>query len=159
MLSCINIGVSTIPLRKCGKSMPAKKFFINTGINITVKTNNRSYARRKKSSSTPLCSPLQISQFSERIKEISGPNSQNAQKIDVDILKRSFKDILTIIRSSCLIVIGGLPVLGFGFSVLSALNLLITRWTTFFDLHTMPAISEYDLSSSWFVKWIFFFSS
>ena len=49
--------------------------------------------------------------------------SQNTQEIDVAISKGSFKDILTIIRSSCLVVLGGLPVLGF---VLSALNLLIT---------------------------------
>ena len=53
--------------------------------------------------------------------------SQNAREIDVAVSKRSFKDILTIIRSSSLVVIGDLPVLGFGLSVLSALNLLITR--------------------------------
>ena len=48
--------------------------------------------------------------------------SENAREIDVAVSK----DILTIIRSSCLVVIGGLPVLGFGSSVFSALNLLIT---------------------------------
>ena len=52
--------------------------------------------------------------------------SQNAQHIDVAVLKQSFKDILTIILSSHLVVIVGLPVLSFGSSVLSALNLLIT---------------------------------
>ena len=53
--------------------------------------------------------------------------SQNAREINVAISKRSFKDILTIIRSSCLVVVAGLPVLGFGSSILSALNFLITR--------------------------------
>ena len=41
--------------------------------------------------------------------------TQNAQEIKVAVLKWYFKDILTIIRSSCLVVIGGLPVLGFWF--------------------------------------------
>ena len=52
--------------------------------------------------------------------------SQNAREIDVALSKLSFKDNLSIIRSSCLVVIGGLQVLGFGSSVLLALNLLIT---------------------------------
>ena len=52
--------------------------------------------------------------------------SQKAREIDVAVSKRSFKAIFTIIRSSCLVVIGGLPVLGFDSSVLSALNQLIT---------------------------------
>ena len=60
--------------------------------------------------------------------EIDFPvSSQNKLEIDVAVSKRSFKDILTIIRSSRLVVIGSLAVLGFGSSVLSALNLLITR--------------------------------
>ena len=49
-------------------SMLAKKFFINTGIDITMKTNIGSY------SPTPLHSLLQISQFFERIEEISIPH-------------------------------------------------------------------------------------
>ena len=53
--------------------------------------------------------------------------SRNEREIDVAISKRSFKDILAIITSSRLVVIGGLPVLAFGSSVLSALNLLITQ--------------------------------
>ena len=52
--------------------------------------------------------------------------SLNAQEKDVAVSKWSFKDILTIIQSSRLIVIGGLPVFSFGSSVLSALNLLIS---------------------------------
>ena len=40
-LFCVNIGVSTVPLRK---SIQMKKFFINKGINITVKTKNESYS-------------------------------------------------------------------------------------------------------------------
>ena len=44
--------------------------------------------------------------------------SQIAREIDVALSKRSFKDILTIIRSLRLVVIGGLPVLGFGSSLL-----------------------------------------
>ena len=52
--------------------------------------------------------------------------SQSTWGIDIAVSKWSFKDILTIIWSSCLVVIGGLPVLSFGSSVLSALNLLIT---------------------------------
>ena len=60
--------------------------------------------------------------------EISFPVcSQNSREINVAVSKQSFKDILTIIWSSCLVVIEGLLVLGFGSSVLSALNLLITR--------------------------------
>ena len=51
--------------------------------------------------------------------------SENVREIDVS--KWSFKDILIIIRSSRLVVIGGLLLLSFGSSVLSALNLLITR--------------------------------
>ena len=53
--------------------------------------------------------------------------SQNVWERDVVVSKRSFKDILTIIRSSHLLVIGGLPVLSFSSSVLSALNRLIIR--------------------------------
>ena len=82
--------------------------------------------------------------------------TQNAREIDVAVSKRSFKDILTIIRSSRLVVIRRLPAPSFGLSVFSALNLLITRWTTLFDLRKMPAISEYDLPSSWFAKISFF---
>ena len=52
--------------------------------------------------------------------------SQNAQEIDVAASKWSFKNILTIIQSSRLVVIGSLSVLGFGSSVLSALNLPVT---------------------------------
>ena len=74
--------------------------------------------------------------------------SQNAREIDGAVSKRSFKDILTIIRSSRLVVIGALPVLGFGSSVLSALNLLVTRETTLFNHRIIPAISEYHLPSS-----------
>ena len=54
--------------------------------------------------------------------------SQNAWEIDIAVLKQSFKDILTIIQSCHLVVIGGLQVLSFGSSVLlSDLNLLITQ--------------------------------
>ena len=53
--------------------------------------------------------------------------SQNVQEIDVAVSKRSFKDILTIIWSSRMVVIGGLLVLSSCSSVLSALDLLITR--------------------------------
>ena len=52
--------------------------------------------------------------------------SQNSREINVSVAKQSLKDILTIPQSSCLAVIGGLRVLNFGSSVLSALNLLIT---------------------------------
>ena len=52
--------------------------------------------------------------------------SQNAREIVVAVLKQFFKDILTIIQFSYLVVIRGLPVLSFGSSVLSALDLLIT---------------------------------
>ena len=85
--------------------------------------------------------------------------SQNAWEIDVAVSKQSFKDILTIIRSSRLVVIGGLPVLGFDSSVLLALNILITWKTTLFDHHMMPAISEYNLPSTWFAKISFFSQS
>ena len=186
--------------------MLAKKFFINTGINITVKTNNESYSRWRnhplhhyaplpnfivflmhwKAKRSPFlrltnlfpsdpnklnldsslkwiifhCSSVhricsvaksrrtfwfffEIQGLRHRIRasnfslfnlqetvflEICFPVcSQNAREIDVAVSKLSFKDILTIIRSFCLVVIGGLPILGFGSSVLSALTLLITR--------------------------------
>ena len=184
------------------KSMLVKKFFfINTGISITVKTNNGPTLVEEFNAHISL--PLQISQFSWHIEEISvshfyilpsDPNklnlnsslkwtifhcssvqticsvaksrgtfwfsfeikglrrgirannfslfnqretvfleihfsvcSRNSREIDVAVLKRSFKDILTTIWCSRLVVIGGLPVLGFGSSVLLALNLLITR--------------------------------
>ena len=53
--------------------------------------------------------------------------SQNSREIDVAVSKQSFKDILTIIWSSSMVVIRGLLVLGFGSNVLSALNLFIKR--------------------------------
>ena len=84
--------------------------------------------------------------------------TQNVLEIEVPLSKRTLKDILTIIRFSRLVVIWALPLLGFGSSVLSALNLLITWWKTLFDLRTMPEISEHDLPSSWFAKMSFFSS-
>ena len=185
------------------KSMLAKKFVINTGINIdiTVKTNNGSYCCWRNHPHTielpppnfivflthwgDKCSPFlhltnllpsdpnkwnldlsltwTIASLSARYAlwrsqnepfdfylkglrhgiwatnfflfnlretvflEIGFPVcSQNGREIDIVVLKRSFKDILTIIRSSRFVVIGGLPVLSFGSSVL-ALNLLITQ--------------------------------
>ena len=46
------------------------------------------------------------------VLEIGFPvSSQNVQEIDVAVLKWSFKDILTIIQSSCLVVIRSLSVL------------------------------------------------
>ena len=47
-----------------GKSMLAKKVFINTGINITMKMNNGSYSHWKKKHPHTITLPLQISQFS-----------------------------------------------------------------------------------------------
>ena len=52
---------------------------------------------------------------------------KNAREIDFAVLKRSFKDVLTIIRYSRLVLIESLPVLGFGLSILLAINLLIKR--------------------------------
>ena len=76
--------------------------------------------------------------------------SQNAREIDVAVSKLSFKDILTIIRSSHLADTGGLVVLGFGLSALSVLNLLIIWWTT--RLHLQNTIwLLHDL-----LKWAFF---
>ena len=54
-------------------------------------------------------------------------SSQNSREINVAISKQSFKDILTIIRFSRFVDIGGLIVLGFGSSLLSALILLIRQ--------------------------------
>ena len=77
--------------------------------------------------SKPLIFPY-LNLWERVFQEIDFPVcSQNAREIYVAISKRSFKDILKIIRSSRLVVIEGLPVLGFGSSVLSALNLLITQ--------------------------------
>ena len=45
------------------KNMLAKKFFINTDINITVKTNNKSYSRWRNNLHTNKL-PLQILLFS-----------------------------------------------------------------------------------------------
>ena len=53
--------------------------------------------------------------------------SKNAREIDVAVSRLSIEDILIIIRSSHLVVLGRLPVFGFGSSVLSDLYLLITR--------------------------------
>ena len=161
------------------KRMVAKQFFINTGINITVKTNNGSYSRRRNHTRHHYAPPPKFTVFLTRWGDKrfpflrltnflpSEPNnlnldsspkwtifhcssvhricsvaksrwtfwfffkikslwhgiratnyslfnlreriflqigfsvgSQNAQKIDVAVSKRSFKDILTIIRSS-----------------------------------------------------------
>ena len=62
-LYCINIGVSTVPLHKWGKIMLTKKFFINTGISITVKTNNGSYYHRKNHSHTITLPPTKLHSF------------------------------------------------------------------------------------------------
>ena len=76
--------------------------------------------------SEPLIFPY--STYEKLFLEIGFPIcSQNPQEIDAAVSKWFFKDILTIIKSYRLVVIGGLPVLGFGSSVLSALNLLITQ--------------------------------
>ena len=178
--------------------MLAKKFFINTGINITVKTDNRFYSSRRyhlphnyvplsnfiifltnwgdkgssflhlpnllpsDSNNLNLDSSLKWSIFHHSsfhricsvtksiwtiwfFFEIKGLQygiqatnfslfnpqetvflnigfcvcSLNAREIDIALYKRSFKDILIITRSSRLVVIGGLPVLSFGSSVLS----------------------------------------
>ena len=89
--------------------------------------------------------------------EIGSPvYSQIAREIDVASSKRSFKNILIIIRSSRLVLMGGLLVLDFGSSVLATLNLPNTPWTTLFDVRTIPAISEYDLPYSRFAKMSFF---
>ena len=65
-----------------------------------------------------LATNFSLSKQRERVfLEIGFPiRSQNAKEIE----------IITFIWSSCLVVIGGLSVLGFGSIVLSALNLLIT---------------------------------
>ena len=172
--------------------MLAKKLFINTGINITVKTNNGFYSRwrnhpppnftvflthwRNKCSpflrlinllpSNPnklnfdsslkwtifhcsyvhtICSVAKSRRTFWFFFEIKGLRHgiqatnfslfnlretlfldfgipvclQNVQEIDIAVSRWSFKDILTIIWSSHLVVIGGLPGLGFGSSVLS----------------------------------------
>ena len=192
------------------KSMLAKKFFINTGINITVKTNN---GKKKKnypshhyapppnftvflthwgdkrspflrltdllpsdlnklnldsslkwtifhcSSVHRRCSVAKSRRtfwFFFKIKglwhgiwatnfslfilretvflEIGFPVcSQNAREKDVTVLKWSFKDVLTIIWFSRSVVIGGLPVLRFGSSVLSYTNYTINNafWSSY----------------------------
>ena len=77
-----------------------------------------------------------------------------AHKMHIAVSKRSFKDILTIIQSS-LVIRGGLPVLGFWFKCLVSLK-STDYMITLFDHHMMPAISEYDLPSSWFATMSFF---
>ena len=223
------------------KSTLAKKFFINTGINITVKTNNGFYSRWRNHPPLYYVPPLNFTVFFRhsgdkrtpfiRLSNLlpSGPNKlnldsslkwtifhcssvhricsvaklkgtfwfffaikglphgiqatnfsllnlqetvfleigfpvclQNAREIDVAASKRSFTDFLTLIRSSRLVVIGGLSVLGFCFKCL--VNLKSTDYTIknafffFFYLRTIAAISEYDLPSSWFAKTSFFSS-
>ena len=71
-LSCINIEVSTVPLCKWGKSMLAKKFFINTGINITVKMNNGSHSQLR-NHPWHHYAPTPNFSFLERIEENSDP--------------------------------------------------------------------------------------
>ena len=195
------------PFASMRTSMQSKKFFINTGMNITVKTNNGStHAEEITPLRTITLSPpnltdflthwgvkrspllrlinrlpldpnkvnldsslkwtifhyssvrriysvaksrrtfwfyfeikgltlgIQVTNFSlfnqrETVYLVIGFRvcSQNVREIDVVVSRGSFKDIITIIWSSHLVVKGGLPVLGFGSSVLSALNLLTTR--------------------------------
>ena len=71
-LSCINNGVSNLPLCKWGSACWRRSFFffIKTDIKITVKTNNGSYSRWRNHPHT-ITLPRQISQFSWRIEDIS----------------------------------------------------------------------------------------
>ena len=79
--------------------------------------------------------------------------SQNAQEIVVAVSKQSFKDILTIIRPSRLVVIRGLLVFGFGSRVLSALKqrfLTFVRCQQFqYMICLLPDLLKWPFFPSW----------
>ena len=111
--------VNHIPLFLC----PHDMLCVEVQTNLLIFLRNQRSATWNPSHNFPLFN-LQETVFLEIGFHVC---SQNTREIDVAVSKRSFKDILTIILSSRLVVIRGLPVIGFGSSVLSALNLLITR--------------------------------